>query len=80
MQSGEGASMVIAPSNLIASARVARLLAEAEARGRVRWQSSARAYRPLPEAAADPDRRADVETVATLLTDLRRAWESRVGA
>jgi hypothetical protein len=72
--------MVTAPSHLIASTRVARLLAETEARGQVRWQSNARAYRPLPEVVADPDRRADAETVATLLTDLRRAWESRVGS
>ena len=51
--------------------RLARRLRALEAGGRVRWCAPLARYEPAP-AGADPDARADAETVASLATWLRR--------
>jgi len=54
---------------------IARFLQRAEACGRVRWDSDTRSYDPLARATDDGDAWADTQTLAVLLTGLRRRQE-----
>jgi hypothetical protein len=52
--------------------RLSAVLTAIEAGGRVRWDAAAQRYQPCIPPAADRHARADVESVATLMTFLRQ--------
>jgi hypothetical protein len=53
--------------------RLARLIGATEGCGRVRWDARAGRYQPGPMTARSLDASVDAETLALILTDLRRA-------
>jgi hypothetical protein len=53
--------------------RLARLIGATEGGGRVHWDDRASRYEPGPVTARSLDASVDAETLALILTDLRRA-------